>query len=166
MGVAGAAVRRRWALGGLIVVTAATGLGWLGLPVVWGTWATLLTLLAAISAAAGGVARGLRLARLPWAWAANLALIAAAAWLTWPIWATTAPTWATTIHPLLAADATADLGRWLQQPGVYGKTKLGSDVPYALPTSAWPAVAAHLALALPLAVPPRWLEIKGRQKPA
>ena len=76
------------------------------------------------------------------------------AWLTWPIWM--APHWTNpavarlldplvAVHPLLAINgAGLDLGPWSHAPIAYRYLlNLGQDVPYAMPSSAWPAVAVH-----------------------
>jgi hypothetical protein len=80
--------------------------------------------------------------------------IALIAWLTWPVWM--ASLWAdpavarwldplVAIHPLLAINgAGLDLGPWSHAPIAYRYLlNLGQDVPYALPGSAWRAVATH-----------------------
>ena len=91
--------------------------------------------------------------------ARGLAGAALMAWLTWPIWM--APHWTNPAaapwldamlpyQPLLAINAPAiALGPWSHQPIAYRYLlNLGQDVPYALPSSAWPAIFAHTVLAV------------------
>jgi hypothetical protein len=70
--------------------------------------------------------------------------VVAAAWLLWPLWLdgwlTAVPDWLTRWHPVFAVDAVTPGVPWAEQPTIYGRTRLGSDLPYALPDNAWAAV--------------------------
>jgi hypothetical protein len=80
----------------------------------------------------------------------------AMAWLAWPILlagvraeqAERLAAILVPIHPPMALNGLLrDLGAWTHQPASYRLMSLGQDVPYALPTSAWPCVFAHLSAA-------------------
>jgi hypothetical protein len=94
--------------------------------------------------------------------ASAIATILALAWLTWPVWLSprlTGPSAATTVkyltwmHPLFAVNGVlTNLGAWSHLPIAYRYlTTLGQDVPYALPTSIWPAALVHLVLGIAVA---------------
>jgi hypothetical protein len=79
--------------------------------------------------------------------------IVAVAWLAWPIWTAD---WMTeslasrlvSVHPLFAANAVTGLNPWPQHEVIYHLTRLGQDVPYALPTSIWPAMLLNAAIVI------------------
>jgi hypothetical protein len=82
---------------------------------------------------------------LPRGAAGGVVSAVALAWLAWPIWtaAWMNDVWAQrliSIHPLFAANAVTHLNPWPQQVLMYRMTRLGQDVPYALPSTAWPAL--------------------------
>ncbi|HEV7301489.1 MAG TPA: hypothetical protein VGN72_19150 [Tepidisphaeraceae bacterium] len=71
------------------------------------------------------------------------------AWLAWPIW--TAPWMGESsanrliaVHPLFAVNRVTGLIPWPQHEVIYGLTRLGQDVPYALPSSALGAVGLNV----------------------
>ena len=87
---------------------------------------------------------------------AFVVVLFALAWLAWPIWLgpqlvaweVAVPAWATTFHPLFAANAAAvERGVWTEQPAVYAITPLGQDLAYALPASPWPATLLMASVA-------------------
>jgi hypothetical protein len=86
--------------------------------------------------------------------AASSAVIVVLAWLSWPVWMSldgvrSAGTvaWLVWAHPIFAINAVLpQLGTWTHQPLMYQLTRLGQDVPYALPDGVVPCVAAHLAI--------------------
>jgi hypothetical protein len=101
--------------------------------------------------AVGAALTGLQLAlRLP-----AIVTMLYAAWLTSPIWLPSpllAPA-----HPLLALNRIfIEHGVWTQQPLMYQLTTLGQDVPYVLPRTILPCVAAHLFIALASGWPAWW----------
>jgi hypothetical protein len=79
--------------------------------------------------------------------------IAAVAWLAWPIWTVD---WMTpslanrlvNVHPLFAANRVTGFAPWPEHGMMYHLTRLGQDLPYALPTSVWPAVTLNVAVGL------------------
>lgn len=85
--------------------------------------------------------------------ASAIATIASLAWLAWPIWASEWVTegWAgrlIPIHALFAVNAVAGATPWPQHEVIYGLTRLGQDVAYAMPSSIWPAAAMHAIVAI------------------
>ena len=121
-------------------------------------WLAAASVLAAVIAAVCGVVIALRGVRLPPLFAAAVAILLFALWLTWPIWLS--PQLAgrarlanalAVAHPLFAIDhALADLGPpWTERPLMYNKLSiLNQDVSYSLPTTiAW-ALLLHGTIAV------------------
>lgn len=116
------------------------------------------------STAAGGLSA--LAARLLERSAATLAtMLLGGAWLFWPLAIAQRPPMLATLvllHPPLAINAAAiDLGIWTQRPGAYRITRLGQDIPYALPSGVTPCVAAHALLGAGLLA----LRGRGRARP-
>ena len=113
-----------------------------------GQWLACYVALAAYALALCGLARGLN-RMFGWIAAAAGVVVAAIAWLTWPVWmsaewSASAAGWLTPAQPLFAVNhVLLDLGVWTQQRLMYQYTALGQDVPYALPRSIWPCVLLH-----------------------
>jgi hypothetical protein len=78
------------------------------------------------------------------------------AWLTWPIWASSALRghaiiWPVAIHPLFAINsACRDLGIWTEQRVAYRLTNMGQDVTYQLPATVLPCAAVQIITAAAL----------------
>ncbi len=81
--------------------------------------------------------------------ASALSTVLGAAWLSWPLWLRHAPPLLVRLHPLLNVNGLLvdQFGVWTEQPLAYRVMVLGQDVPYALPTSPWACIAAHVGLA-------------------
>ncbi len=75
-------------------------------------------------------------------------VVSAAVWLSWPVWAETAPPLLVRLQPVMAINGVVsdDLGIWTEQPVVYPWTELGQDLSYRLPRSPWACVAMHLGV--------------------
>ncbi len=88
-------------------------------------------------------------------WTSLVALIAVLAWVAWPLWLGSVflssgqqvPTWMTRWHPIFTIDAATSGVAWIEQPHIYGRTPVGSDLPILLPNTVWPTASIHLALA-------------------
>jgi hypothetical protein len=88
---------------------------------------------------------------VPWGLASGLTTLLAAAWLSWPVWTTawmTERLAATLIraHPLFAANAAGGFPPWPEHGVIYGMTRLGQDIAYAMPDSPLPAMALNGAI--------------------
>ena len=114
------------------------GLGWRGV-------LACVEILASLLVAQAGVVRLVMRAGATSTLANAVGVAATLSWLTWPLWLTGAPQGAVNVHPLLALNGVLPgIGNWTELPIAYRLTTLGQDVPYTLPTSAWPSVAIHL----------------------
>lgn len=90
---------------------------------------------------------------LPWGAVGGMVTLAGAAWLSWPVWTATwmNETLAATLiatHPLFAANAAGGFSPWPEHGVMYGMTRLGQDVPYAMPENPLLAIALNVAIIL------------------
>lgn len=115
-------------------------------------WRASSAILLAYALALGGVAVGLRLARVSTVVSAALTVIVGLAWLTWPIWLS--PTWDgeasaqgvnrfVAVHPALSVSV-GHLGHWAEQSLAYHLTDLNQNVSYHPPQSVWWCVMFHV----------------------
>ena len=124
----------------------------------WGAIDLLRTTacLVAFTLAIVGLLRGLRAARVEPTVGGAVVLAAGLAWLALPVWLSP---WLDRLepavdalvraHPVLAINgAVAGLAPWTEMPVMYRLTSLGQDVPYRLPGTVWPCVAAHAVTGL------------------
>jgi hypothetical protein len=78
--------------------------------------------------------------------ASAIVTLAGLAWLTLPIWMS-GSVWIA-IHPVFAINAACkELGIWTEQRVAYRLISLGQDTAYRLPSTVFPAVCFHAALA-------------------
>ena len=150
------------AIGGLIAVVAPVAGVWLIAVFesadTFGQWIETTMVLAVYALAIGGIALALTRAKLPPVFASALAILLGLAWLSWPVWLSTALVrggfsgtvqhlvW---LHPPLAINGilTAEPA-WTERSLAYHLTDLNQDVPIRLPSNAWPCVAIHGVMAL------------------
>lgn len=107
--------------------------------------------LAAYACLLCGTVRILQRLRVAPALAAFVAVLIGLAWLTWPVWLSTALgghdrliVLLSSAHPLLAINARLrHLGLWQQQRLAYTLTNLNQDVALPLPASLLPAIILH-----------------------
>jgi len=86
---------------------------------------------------------------IPAAFAIAAVTVAGYAWLSWPIWT---GAWMTeTIaarliapHPLFAINSITGSAPWPEHPVIYGMSRLGQDISYAMPESCWPAIGLNV----------------------
>ncbi|MFT3785790.1 MAG: hypothetical protein QM770_06435 [Tepidisphaeraceae bacterium] len=81
---------------------------------------------------------------------AGFVTLIAIAWLTCPVWLprfTTFPQPLVELHPLLVLNGLlAPNDAWTHRPLMYGMTRLGQDMPYAMPMSPWLSIALHAGI--------------------
>lgn len=106
-------------------------------------------LLAAFAWACFGLILLLEACRLPPSVCTLFITLAAAAWLTSPVWMSqwmneSRAAFLSDYQPLLVVNGQVkSLGIWLEQPHIYRHVVLGQDVPYALATSIWKSAVFH-----------------------
>jgi hypothetical protein len=109
-------------------------------------------LLAAFASACLGLILLLEACRLPLSVCTLFTTLAAAAWLTSPVWMSqwmneSRAAVLSDYQPLLVVNGhVKSLGIWLEQPQIYRHVVLGQDVPYALATSIWKSALLHGAV--------------------
>lgn len=124
--------------------------GWVTWTEVIGCSAVLITWLLAVT----GMTRALRLI-FDRTFANTVITAVAIAWLTWPVWLSTALPgrlemvgWLVWAHPLFSINsAVLELGAWSVEPLAYHLTNLGQDVSYQMPETIWPAILLNIMFA-------------------
>ena len=160
------------AIGGLIAVVAPVAGIWLIAVFestdTFGQWIEATMVLAAYALAIGGIALALARLKLPPVFAASLAILLGLAWLSWPVWLSTALvrgglSWTVQhlvwLHPPLVINGilTAEPA-WTERSLAYHLTDLNQDVPIQLPANAGACLAVHGVLGLIL----WWMGFGGR----
>lgn len=111
-------------------------------------------LLAAFASACLGLILLLEACRLPPSVCTLFVTLAAAAWLTSPVWMSqwmneSRAAFLSDYQPLLVVNGQVkSLGIWLEQPRIYRHVVLGQDEPYSLATGVWKSVISHGLLGL------------------
>jgi hypothetical protein len=141
----------------------------LGVAVVWlsalgdllrpNQWVACSAVLVAYACALAGACTLLAAARCNRPIAAGLVTVVGLLWLTWPVWLSAALVrpigeslvgWLVPAHPLFAVNGVLPhFDSWDRYPLAYRQlTVLNQDVFYAMPTTVWPAVLVHAAIAV------------------
>lgn len=154
-------VRRIWALAGMMIGVGAVW-WWTGrkAELTFVEWLACVTVAWSYAAAVAGIASAMERLRVNDLIASAIGVVLGCAWLTWPIWM--AP-WLSgergerivsalvAANPVFAIDGA--LRRpfptpWAQHRYAYQWTNIGDDIRYSVPTSIWPTVGLHAAIAL------------------
>jgi hypothetical protein len=149
---------------------------WLFASISWPQWWACAMVLAAYALCLAGLEAFIRQIGVHVVVSCAIVMIAALAWLSWPIWLSPwLPGHQTLVnalviaHPPLAINGELiDQGIWTERPQMYGWTALNQDVSYSMPSTVFWCVAIHAGLAgaaflASIAIKARWrLESQAR----